>query len=263
MNDLSEYGQNIFKLYLRYLRRYYLEAAHLHESKEFFAFLKYRNNLIALKTWVEVQELSLEFRKFRSRKALGKGCPVFKTAHVLQELGVLPIREESYELGIDKKLKSLNQSLNLPLKHYVAQLRKTKRHERTVHGTVLRIKHFHDWLIKNNHTDFWSSSEEMGRHYLLACEKDILFTRDLLRRFYGWAILEKYTLSNPFENIGAPKQRLNLKVCSGEQIKKLERFIRAASTESQAAMILTLIFYWGIKIKDLAYATVDFEDEQN
>lgn len=260
-NDLSEYGQNIFKLHLRYLRRYYLTVDHLRESKEFFAFLKYKNNLAALKTWPEVQELSLEFREFTA-VALGKGCPVFKTANVLQELGVLAIREESYDLGIDEKLNSLSTNLRFILERYVVQLRQAKRHEKTLHSMVSRIKHFHDWLMRNDHADFWSPSEPMARNYLLACGKDIGSTRNGLRQFYEWAKVEKYTLSNPFETIGAPKPKASLKVCSPEQTKIIEKFIRSPKADVESAMILALIFYWGIKIKELAYASVEFEDDQ-
>lgn len=242
--NLSEYSHDIFKLYLRYLRRHQIYDRQLHECKEFYTFLENKKYLVALISRSSVLNLSEEFKAFRSQAVLKQNCPVLKVAYVLQDLGILPIREEAYDFGIDKIINDLSLTLSRPLQLYVDQLRRTRRHERTVYLVVLRIKHFHDWMTKNYQIDFWLASEAIARHYLLVCDQDVLFMRNLLRRFYKWAILEKYTLSNPFENIDAPKKLLSMKVCSPEQIKRIERFIRASSSDPEAAMILALVFYW-------------------
>lgn len=258
---LPEYRRHIFDLFLRYIRRYTIYSAHNNEAKIFLTFLQTEKEITVLKSWPEVVKMSAEFKNFMKPLKVIQGCPLVKAGFVLQELGVLSIREDDYELNVDEQLLSLCQSLAVPLKLYVAYLRKRKRSKKNVFAIVARIKHFHDWLAANHKVDFWLASEKMARDYLTSLQKKFIREHQPLSAFYLWAMDQRYCLSNPFEKIKSIALKENLKVCSPEQIKKIESFIHSSRSDPEAAMILALAFYWGIKIKEMSQATLEFEDQ--
>jgi site-specific recombinase XerD len=207
--------------------------------------------------------LSEDLRLFAKPEKIKYLCPVIKVGYVLQELGVLPIREEEYELGVDKRLKDISPSLLIPLKHYIALMRNKRRSEKTVLIILHKIKKFHDWLHARHKMELWLASETTARQYLTQFAGDVLtLESQLLGRFYKWAKYERYTTLNPFENIKTGKTRRTLKICSPEHVKKIEKYIKSSKSTPESAMILALILYFGVKSKELTYATVEFEGQR-
>lgn len=257
-----EYNRQIFKLYVKYIRRYFLDGTIVKDSKLFFQFLQIRADLPKLTSWKQIGSFSLDFEKFVSgQSSLKTGCPVMKTAQLLQEFGILPLREDSAKVGVEEKIAGLNPHLIVPCRRYVERLRKTKRSEKTININIQGIKKFHDWLDLNHKAEFWSASEEMLRAYLFSCKTDKSNARQALDLFYRWAKSERYTLSNPLENIPPIYKKPSLHVCSSEQIKMVEKFIKSPQSDPESAMILALIFYWGATCKEIAQSNVEFKNQ--
>ena len=260
--ELPSYSRDIFNLFVRYVHRYQLESRHYNDAKLLLSFLQRKKTIPRLDTWSSVEKISSDLDDFAmSFGGIKMGCPIMKIGCVLQELGVLPIREEGYVLGINKKLSGLSHNLITPLQRYIEHLRKSRRNEKTVLAIVHKFRKFHDWLKLNHDIDPWSVSEQVARDYLGSVEEDIFKARQPLNRLYRWAKAERYVLSNPFEKIAVSLRKPSLKVCSDEQIKKVQAFIRSPRSNPEAALMLALTFYWGVTCKEITFATVEFETE--
>lgn len=260
-DKLREYNRDIFKLYLRYISRHHLDAMVIKDTALFFSFLQYKIDLPTIQSWAVVLELASELKKFTAKKSTFKrGCPFIKVAHVLQELCILPIREEAYCFKTAARINALTENLVMPAHRYVELLRKTKRSEKTINIVVQGLTKYHDWLKLNGNTDFFTASETMLRNYLLSCKTDVNTANQILNKFYSWAKTERYTLSNPLENIPRPTKKGLIRVCSSEQIAQVEKFIKSPTSDPESAMILALVFYWGVKCKELRLASVEFEN---
>ncbi len=256
--NLAPYSRNIFTLFVRYLHRYQIGSRHFHDAKIFITFLESKTTLKQLESWASVKKSSLELAAFATgHGGIKMGCPIIKVGLVLQELGVLPIREEGYVWDVNSKVTSLDQSIIKPLEHYIAHLRKSRHSEKTVLAIVHSFKKFHDWLRLSHDVDPWSASEKMARDYLALATADIFKVHQPLDRLYHWAQRERYLLSNPFERIGVSMRRARLMVCSEEQIKKVQAFIKSTRSNSEAAMMLALVFFWGVTCKEMTFATIE------
>jgi len=260
-DKLCAYNRDIFKLYLKYISRYHLDSVLFKETTIFFNYLQDKTDLPIIRSWSTALELSANLKKFNPEKnSFIKGCPIIKVANVLEELGILPIREEAYGFKINERIEKLHEDLVQPVHRYVDLFRKTKRSEKTINLVVQGITDYNDWLRLNCAAGVWTASEETLRNYLSTYEPDTSFAYQLLNGFYKWAKTERYTLSNPLEKIPKIIKKHHLKVCSSEQIVRLQKFIKSPKSDPEFAMILALVFYWGVKCKELALATVEFEN---
>jgi site-specific recombinase XerD len=259
--NLSPYNRDLFKLYLRYTRRYQIDSRHLSLSKRFFEFLQIYE-VPVLRSWAAVLKLSEKFKEFKPAPRSLR-CPAISIGWVLQELGVLPIREDE-GAPLEKRLMSLSKELALVFTAYAHFLRKRKRKEKTIDVAFERILHFYQWLNAARASDLWLVTEQAAITYIASIPNTN--SGDLVRlqinKFYNWAKYEKYTLSNPFEKIPRLHLAKSHLVCSPEQILKLEAFIKKSESDPKLALILALIFYWGFTGRDLATATVEFENYQ-
>jgi site-specific recombinase XerD len=266
---LPGYARDLFNLHLKYIRRYHVQLKLIRVTNQFFDFLQSKGeNIEVLRSWAEVVRLSKEFKTFKeSRYKTYKTqtrCPVQRVGCILQELGVIPIREVE-GLLIDYSLKKLGDDLTDPIRQYADVLRKGRRRENSVASIVSLVTHFNTWLTLNTDSTLWLATEKMAIEYLLSLPKQDSGNkvRTALGRFYSWAKSHKYTLYNPFENIPrAESPKKSLQVCSPEQVKKLESFIKNPNSDPELAMILALSFYWGFGSRDLALSTVEFEDSR-
>lgn len=261
---LPEYSRDIFKLFLKHVRRLHVQVSHKNEAWLFLKFLQSKNEITHLKSWSAVEAMSLElasFAKASAPKLRRRGCAFLKAGVILQELGVLPIREEVYDLGVERRFVGLEKNVLAAFVRYAAMMREKRRNEKSVLAVISALRSLHDWLLLYPKVDLWSASEQMARDYLVFLGGGKMRIRQPLDRFYRWAKLERYALANPFENIVIGTPRYSLKVCSPEQVAHLEKFVRSVRSNPESAMILMLIFYFGLKIKEMAYATIEFEDQ--
>ena len=263
-DKLQGYNREIFKLYLRYVGRHHVDGMILKDTGLFFNFLLQRTDMPTARTWFDIAQISNDIKIFTEKKSSFKrGCPAIKVARVLQELGVIPIREEDYALvGMQRKIDGLGEDLVLPLGRYVEYLRKARRSESTICAIVHGIRKYYDWLKSSGDFGLWTASEATSRSYLASCKTDIGAAYHKVYGFYQWAKSERYTLINPMAGISLSSKKQSLKVCSTQQIRKIEGFIKSTKSDPESAVILALVLYWGIKVKELAFASVEFEDQE-
>jgi site-specific recombinase XerD len=256
----SDYNQYLFDLYLKYIRRYLLRKCHLVATEKLISFLK-QKGLRPILNWADVLEARRSFNKFsKITKVLRGGCPVEKVAYVLQELGVLPIRESDKLAQLKTMLEQIDPKISKLMKEYAQQLRKNNRSVGSQEGTIRMVHNFFEWLkTYQNCTDLFLVTEFMAQDYILSKkDKDRAGIQRLcLGKFYHWCVFKKKTLLNPFEKIEKIKMNTSLEICSGRDIKKLEKHIKSITTDPETAMILCLIFYFGFTVKDLTQASLE------
>ncbi len=255
----TDYNQHLFSLYLKYVGRYKIRGAHLRSTKLLAQFLESRN-LKPIRSWLEVaktRELFMQFHHLENVPSMG--CPIEKIAYVLQELGVLPLREEDHVIYLERALGRADAAMADLLREYLRAIKRQRRSTRSLHGTFNMINDFYLWLKSRGGTGFFAASEALTKEYILSTStqdnRGVL--RGVLGKFYRWAILRRKTLFNPFAHIESVKPQPSLKICSNDTIKSFERFIKKPTSDPESALILCLIFYFGFTACDLAMASVD------
>ena len=264
--SLPPYQRSLFDLYLRYVRRYRVEPPHVHATQEFLSFLESKKDMPVLRSWVDLRRLTEEFKIFNNQEehsSIELGCPVRKLGNILQELGVIAVHERGdFGRNVNERLCDLPPDLASAILKYGDLLRKSRRTEDTVRHTALQIKYFYLWLSKETSANLWLATDQMAQSYLLtlpAKDKNCKI-RYSLRKFYKWAMRERYTLSNPFEKIPTVLPRQRLKICSPELTKKLEKFVRSEQAPPEHAILLVLVYYFGLTLTEISRATVEFEN---
>jgi site-specific recombinase XerD len=258
------YNQYLFGLHWRYLNRYQIRGQHYHSTKLLMRFLQ-SEELKPMRSWADVARARLKFMAFHElKKTPEKGCPLEKIAYVLQELGVLPLREDDHAIYVERALARADRAFASIAHEYLQVIRKQRRSVRTLHGTFKMIRDFDLWLKYAGCNDLFAASEELAREYLLSrpTQDKSGVVRRVLDRFYRWAVYRKKTLFNPFAGIESITPKPSLEICSNETIRLLERYIKRSTSAPEGAMILCLIFYFGFTANDLAMASLQVQNDR-
>lgn len=255
----NAYNKHIFDLHLKYLNRFQIRSSHLKSTRLLSEFLKV-TELKAMRSWSDVARARKAFMSFHELNASPpKGCPIEKIAYVLQELGVLPIREEDHAVFVETALAKADPKFAQLMSEYLEILKRHRRSVRSLHGVFKMVHDFYLWTKANGSPDLFTVSEELARKYILSLKNSdhTGVIRRVLDKFYRWAIDRKKTLFNPFSKIDSIYRQPALEICSNDAIKKLERFIKKSTSDPEEALTLCLIFYFGFTATDLAMANLD------
>ena len=256
------YNQQLLGLYLKYIDRYRIRSHQVRATKLLITFLGAKE-IKAMKSWLDVSRVREAFMKFHALgKVPEKGCPIEKIAYVLQELGVLPIREEDHGVYVEHAICQADPAFAGLIREYLRELKRQRRSWRSLHVTFKMVHNFFLWSLARGNPDIFAASEELAREYILSrrTKDQCGVLRRVLDKFYRWAIFKKKTILNPFAAIESIMRRPSLEVCSNDTIRKLERFIKNTKSEPEAALILGLIFFYGFTAMDLAMASLDVND---
>ena len=259
-----EYNQHLLGLYSKYITRYKIKGRHVQVTKLLIKFLM-ASELKPLKSWLDVGKARRAFMQYHGlTKVPTSGCPIEKIAYVLQELGVLPIREEDHTIYIESAIKSADKKIAAIISEYLQSQRHLGRSNRSLHATFSMIHKFHLWVVENGCHDIFAAPETLARQYILAVptQDKAGILRKVLNRFYRWAIYKKKTIYNPFAAIEAIVPQSSIEICPNEITKKLERFIKSSTSDQESALLLCLILYFGFTATNLATATVDMSCKQ-
>lgn len=257
------YNQHLFSLYLKYVNRYKIRGHHIRTTKLLIKFFSEKERSI-LKSWLDVWKLRKEFLYFNEIKTIPTGgCPIEKIAYVLQELGVLPIREEDHKIYVETALLRAAPAFAKLMREYFYDLRRQKRSWRSLHSTFKMVHDFFLWQMERGVTDIFTTSEQHALDYILSTKDNDKsgVLRRVLDKFYRWSVYKKKTLFNPFAAIPSIKLRSSLEVCSNDVIRKLEKFIKKSTSDPEGALILCLIFYFGFTATDLSMANLEVRDD--
>jgi hypothetical protein len=259
----SAYNQHLLDLYVKYLKRHKVTRQHRVSTQALMQWLESRP-LPAIRSWSEVMALSEEFKKAK-KLAPTSVCPFVKIGRMLQELGVLPIREIDREHQIEKLMGTCPEEISLIFRRYYAQLRKMKYRSISQYGTIRTLVEVQYWLSQNRpEYSLLTVSAEILKQYVLSLGNQDRggIRRYILRRFYRWLCLEKLALFNPMEGIAIPKSIRKLCICTDHQIRQIEKFVKNPKSDPEQALLLTLSLYWGFNAKDLAFASIEIHDSQ-
>ena len=259
----SPYNQHLFELYRKHVSLLIITSKHIEMVEAFMNFLAARP-IPAIRSWTEVLGHSQEFLSSQKQE-LRAPCPIMTVAKMLEELGVLPIRQIDREIHLEKLYSRCDSDTAFALRRYSEQLLKMKCSRRGRYSTVRTVFEFYLWLGDHepSHGLFTAPEEVVTKYLLSRSNKDHNgIRRHTLNRFYRWARFECLTLLNPAEKIPVPKPDRSLLVCSDHQIRKLECYIKSPESDPEYALILTLALYWGLTVLELALSTIEIRDNQ-
>jgi|GEM_PF-6155981 len=257
----SDYNEHLFDLYFKYLNRSIIYGHHLDQLIRFKEYLK-GSPIPTLSNWTDIKRESKLFEEYLGYSLKGS-CPFMKTSRMLQELGALPIREEDYSISYETAINKLSESYRESAILYFEVLQKRKFAIRscvTIANLFLKLER---WLWENYGTcNIVNTSEPMLMNYLEQLNTVDIKIQNIttFKKFYSWTKKQRYILINPLEAIVVPKTDPPLQICSDEQINKLVKYIRAPGSDTEGAMILALILYWGLTGPELRCSTIEIVD---
>jgi site-specific recombinase XerD len=255
---VTPYNAHLWDLYLTYIRRYQMTTFHMSASILFARYLE-RDGVPALVTWRDIIHQSKAFESFAGRKSRG-GCPIEKIGRMLQELGVLGIREEQREVYYENEFNRCDESLRTLMTPYLAVYLKGRRSYSSALMFVRTAHAFQKWLISQGGSgDLRLARGPQVLGYLdeLAQANRLGVQAHVLGRFYRFLERENQILTNPFESVVHAKNFYALEICSPDQIKKLARWVRSPSADPEQALLIALCLYWGMTAREMAWATLE------
>ncbi len=256
------YNQHLFTLYLKYISRYRIRGRHIRTTKLLIRSLE-EKEIKVMKSWLEVWKVRRAFMQHHDLKRLpAGGCPIEKIAYVLQELGVLPIREEDHKIYVETSLLRADPDFAKLIREYLLDLKRQRRSWRSLHTTFRMVHDFYLWQVAKGFPDIFTVTEKHAAEYILSrkTRDGCSVLRRVLDKFYRWSIHKRKTLLNPFAGIASIKMKSSLEICSNDVIRKLERFIKKSNSDPEGALILCLIFYFGFTATDLAMANLEVDE---
>ena len=256
----SPYNQQLFDLYTRYIERLMLQSSQHRATLRLKEFLESKE-IPVIRSWTNVVKISKEFSGFTGGTSHA-GCPFVQIGRMLQEIGVLPIREEDFEIYLLRVLARLGPEERPILTRYSQWQLKFGRTHHSAVASINVIQVFLVWLKHRDGTSLLTVTEPLAMNYLddLTKAGNLGVKGVVLARFYNWAKHEKLILHNPFSNVVSPKSKLQLTVCSNHQIHKLQSFIKCKNSEPELALMLGLVLFWGFTARDLAWAAIEISE---
>jgi site-specific recombinase XerC len=178
---------------------------------------------------------------------------------MLQELGVLPPKNEEYSRQRENLEIKINPSSLPHAQAFLAHLQKTKRAKTTLLGYLLAFKNFTEWLAANEiATDLLSVHRPIILRYL-----DFLSNSKLsyqhsnfvaLRRFYCWLKYQKLVMANPCTGIHLGRSQLKLCIIDDDKLSQIVSFIKNPATDPEQAFLIALVLFFGLTTEDLRFA---------
>lgn len=253
----GQYKQNLWNLYLQYINRYVIKKHHQEVSLLFATYLN-ENQTLTIQNWKQVNDLSINFSLFVGKEFKG-GCPFEKVAKMMQELGVLPPRDEDYTVYYHNAISRIDPDFRDITQSYFDSLLKSKRTLRTccsLCNLFLKLQH-------------WSSSKDLSLNPLLLSRAEIIEfieennsveTISSLSKFFRWAKDRGHINGNPLNDYKLPKNHKELLICSDEQINQLFKYVKSKKSDPERALIIALILYWGLTARELRFSTIEISD---
>ena len=254
----SPYNEYLFKLYVKYLRRYHLNYAHTHHSRKMAEFLS-STPVAPVKTWSQIIELN---SLVPNENVFGIGGNGFiKIGRMLEELGVLEHRELDRSFGIDRTLKRFDGNLRKNVDQFLQCLRQNKIAEVTIRSYLRGIEGLSSWYCaKYGSNDILTASRKTLENFVDSTsptEQQL----EMVKIFFKWAKRRRLSVQNPIQHIKRSKRAEQMKILPPEKIKKLVRFIKDEKSDPEYAFFLALALYWGFTAKDFAFSTLDDNGE--
>jgi hypothetical protein len=263
---LNEYNRQLFDLYLTYVRRYRLQYIHVKQAQALVNLLQ-TEKISALLTWAQVHHWYQKY-PLPNSKSKNNGSAFYKIGYMLQELGILPPKEDERHLQFNNLLNVFNDKELKWIQSFLRDLKKTKPSQSTQFDYLRILKYFKIRLEKY-HPDvsLLQANQRQIELYI-----DELFaqgvhlsyvrkTRAYLNKVFKWCQLARLIHTNPCKNIIVRREPPQVTVCSEEQIKKLFAFVKNPSSSPEQAFLLSLILFFGLNTENLTHAKLSFQND--
>ncbi len=263
---LTPYNQHLFALYLTYLRRYALRNYHARQAIDLRDIL-IRNEIKAIQSWMDIYQ-SIKKYPIAAPRGKREGCAFTKIGSMLEELGVLPPRAEEKGRQIENLLTGLSSSSQFAVKLFFKALTRAGRTPGTIHKYLYHFREFERWMVANiskeatlitanqifleNYLahlhDLYSDQESQGR------SKFIYEAYSAMDCFFRFCVSEKKLINNPCAKIQVSQTQKRIHICTADQIKKLQVYIKSPSANPEYAMLLAMVLFYGLTTNDLKCA---------
>jgi len=264
LKSASTYNQYLFELHFQYIGRYRITTSAIGDCKNLARFLE-QKPIEPLLLWKDIRATSNQFDQFMGKqKRVWRGRPFVKIGYRLAELGVIPFLDQDELTCFDRNIKKFPPDIELIVLRYTdLQIRRRRRITTTINITH-EIRYFLRWLDREHFgTHLFFANEKMALQYLetIAAAFSREHSRSVLYGFYKWAKFHGVLTQNPFENTTPLVLPQELPICSKEQAKKLFSFMKDTNSEPQAALMLSLVFFFAFSIKELMYSTFELKED--
>jgi hypothetical protein len=259
----SPYNQHLLELYASYTRRLFVSHTHRVGARTLIQFLEAKE-LPVIRSWGAIFALSKELARTQTRP-IPQGCPFIKIGWMLQELGVIAVRQMEKDHLLENLYSRWEAEGASILRRYSEHLLNMKYATGGRYGNVRTVFEFQLWLNQNEPgMGLFTASERVVISYLQGRnDRDRSgIRRKALRRFYRWAKRDRLTLLNPVEKIPIPKVQRNIFVCSESQIRQIEAFVKSPESHAEYAFLLALVLYWGVTSRELTMSTIEIHGAQ-
>jgi hypothetical protein len=143
----SPYNQHLFDLYLKQRQGLLVMSYHVRLAQGFAEFLE-SQPIPAIRSWKQLAKLSEEFSS-RQKRALQGGCPFIMVGQMLEQLGVLPIRQLDREVMLENIYQRCDSESSRLLRRYSDHLTRMNCATRGRYGQVRTVFELQLWLTQS------------------------------------------------------------------------------------------------------------------
>jgi integrase len=251
--SLSDYALVAFDLYLTYIRRYNLKYHHLRQAQRLICILE-KDPPIPFKSWMDVYQYDEKY-PLPHKPNTKKGHAILKIGFMLQELGVLPPKEE--ELG--RQIKNLRSYFSTKEQAYIGEFLESLKHQHreqaTLRHCLTTLKNFKMWLGTRDLMLVNQLSVDNYLQSLVEKNEKPSYVRTAfssLNQTYRFLKHKKLILQNPCHKIKLSRLPMKLCIVSEKQIEQLTRFIKNPESNAEQALILSLVLFFALTPRELA-----------
>jgi len=255
---LTPYNTQLFQLYFTYIQRYRLSYPIKNQAIHLMSLLE-KDHIAHIKSWFDIYCLSDAYLAYRSQST-AKGCAFVKIGKMLQELGVLPPRDDECDRQIMIQLDHFTHPENIEA--FTNSLIKIGTSKKTVIGIARNLKQYFCWAF---HSRGIKRIEEASiddiRAYIefLSKDKTLKYRRDkyhTIKRFYDWAFYKDIIKKNPIPDLKLSREKIKINILDDHTVQKLFSFIKCPDSHPEAAFMIALVLVWGFRPIDMAQASL-------
>lgn len=244
----------LFGLYLTYIHRYNLKYHHLRQAKELRLILE-KDPPETFKSWLQVYRYDQKY-PLPHKPNTKKGHAVLKIGFMLQELGVLPPKEEELGRQLENLLTHFCSLERRWLDPLLLSLKTRQREQATLRHLLGSLKNFKLWL--GPLADLLTINQQTIEKYLQSLQGEtpsyIKTNFCSLNQTYRFLKYQKLILINPCQKIKLSRLPIKICIASEKQTEQLIRFIKSENTNPEWALILSLVLFFGLTPRQLAQA---------
>ena len=233
----------LFNLFLSYIRKYKLRAAHGRQAAKLKDVLE-REKIPAIASWADIDQLSKKYQLWDLPENK-TGCAFRKIGRMLNGVGILDVswKEGKESRRQDKIMALLSPDVALAAKDFIKALIKQNRSQRTATVYLEHILKLEQWLpgygaMLVSTSDLESYLDDLSEKKY--SKNQIHCAYCSLNKFYRWCVLEKRLLINAAAPLTVGKPSRSLEICSEADLKILRAYIKSSEADPSDVLLISL-----------------------